>query len=77
MLEVVYAYLRKTRTVTVYGNFGGIPLRAIIVGAEEIGFHFAERFVVEKKEVFIIRQNAFKGYGPSLRSHPEVNSMSS
>lgn len=47
------------------------------MGAEEIGFHFAERFVVEKKEVFIIRQNAFKGYGPSLRSHPEVNSMSS
>ena len=47
------------------------------MGAEEIGFHFVERFVVEKKEVFIIRQNAIKGYGPSLRSHPEVNSMSS
>ena len=29
-------------------------MRAIIVGAGEIGFHFAEWFVVEKKEVVIV-----------------------
>jgi hypothetical protein len=38
MLEVVYAYLRKTRTVTVYGNFGGIPLRAIMWALKRLDF---------------------------------------
>ena len=29
-------------------------MRAVIVGAGEIGFHFAEWFVLEKKEVVVI-----------------------